>query len=138
MVAKVEGSGRVKGTPNRPTKLIWQLLEQRNFDPLVEMINMATDRALDPEIRAKCVRELARYVYPQRKAQMLPVEFTVDEANQANTARDILKRVAAGEITPDAGVLLLNTIDRIGHVVESMEMQDALNEWKASRPDAKK
>ena len=67
---------------------------------------------------------------------MLPVEFTVDEANQANTARDILKRVAAGEITPDAGVLLLNTIDRIGHVVESVEMQDALNEWKETRNNA--
>ena len=133
MVAKVEGSGRVKGTPNRPTKLIWQLLEQRNFDPIVEMVAMAPDTKLDAEVRAKCVREIARYVYPQRKPQLTPVEFTVDESNQANTARDILQRVASSAITPDVGLTLLNSLDRVTNVVEATELQELLTEWRASK-----
>jgi hypothetical protein len=60
--------GRTAGTPNRRTKEVAELLESLGCDPIEGMVRIAMDAANSPELRGKMYSDLARYVYPQRKA----------------------------------------------------------------------
>tara|TARA_R100000656_G_scaffold59600_1_gene46400 strand:- start:897 stop:1313 length:417 start_codon:yes stop_codon:yes gene_type:complete len=76
------GPGRKPGSRNHRTKVSAQqkLREVEDklgvtIDPLEGMAHIAADRAQDVQIRLTALRELAKYVYPQRKA----VDMTIEE-----------------------------------------------------------
>ncbi len=60
--------GRAKGTPNKRTVEVKQILEQQGCDPIEGMIRIAENTELDITIRLSAYKELAQYVYPKRKA----------------------------------------------------------------------
>ena len=74
--------GRKPGSRNHRTKVSAQqkLREVEGklgvtIDPLEGMAIIAVDAAQDVQIRLTALRELAKYIYPQRKA----VDMTIDE-----------------------------------------------------------
>ncbi len=57
--------GRIKGTPNRSTPHLIEMLEELQFDPVRELIQLMPD--LSPERRAGVLLELMSFIYPKRK-----------------------------------------------------------------------
>ncbi len=60
--------GRPKGTPNRKTREVQDILAKLKCDPIAGMAKIALNPKHSPELRGKMHAELAKYVYPQRKA----------------------------------------------------------------------
>lgn len=66
-----ENAGRKKGTPNKRTKELQEVLGAFNpAEKLMEIYNSTEDE----QLKASICRDLLKYVYPQRKA----VEMTAD------------------------------------------------------------
>ena len=87
MAKGIKTGGRLKGTPNKKTKTIKELLEQdfMGFNPVSEMINLYnTD--IDVVQKIVILKELANYVYPKRKA--IDCIFTDTEPIQINFCRE--------------------------------------------------
>jgi hypothetical protein len=77
LVWKIEGSrvalgrktgGREKGTPNKRTHEVQEMLAELDCDPIQGMARIAMDEANSPELRGRMLAELAQYAYPKRKA----------------------------------------------------------------------
>jgi len=60
--------GRPKGTPNRKTLELAELLESLDCDPIAGMVGIANDPEASLELRGRMFAELAQYRYPKRKA----------------------------------------------------------------------
>jgi len=63
--------GRRKGTPNKRTQEVQELLAELGCDPIKGMSQIALDVENPIEIRARMFVELAQYVAPKRKALAL-------------------------------------------------------------------
>ena len=62
---KPENSGRKKGTPNKKTKELMEILGSFNpAEKLMEIYNSTEDE----QLKASICKDLLKYVYPQRKA----------------------------------------------------------------------
>ncbi len=65
-MAKIEGSGRKKGTPNKKTLILSEILDSLDCDvptKLIDLLNL-----LDPDKQADVLLELMSYLFPKRKA----------------------------------------------------------------------
>ncbi|MDP8991215.1 MAG: hypothetical protein M3N41_14185 [Acidobacteriota bacterium] len=60
--------GRITGTPNRKTTEVAALLESLNCNPIEGMVQIAQNPDASLELRGKLFSDLAKYVYPHRKA----------------------------------------------------------------------
>ncbi len=67
---KPANSGRQKGTPNRRTKDAATILKRLKFCPLTNMVEvaLAAKESDNLALQGQMSRDLARYLYPQRKA----------------------------------------------------------------------
>lgn len=68
MAIGIKSGGRVKGTPNKRTADVAELLNALGCDPVEGMARIAMNEAHAPEIRGKMYAELAGYLFPKRKA----------------------------------------------------------------------
>jgi len=72
--------GRKPGARNHRTKVSAQTKLQEveaeigPMDPLEGMARIAADMSLDVQVRLTALKELARYIYPQRKAIDMSIE----------------------------------------------------------------
>lgn len=87
MAKGIKTGGRTKGTPNKKTINIQELLETEfeGFNPVRELI---TIYKTDIETAQKIVilKELSNYIYPKRKA--IDCSFTDKEPIQINFCRE--------------------------------------------------
>ena len=60
--------GRLFGTSNKKTELVAKKLAKLGCDPIDCLALIALDPETKVEIKVRCFSELARYVYPKRKA----------------------------------------------------------------------
>ena len=60
--------GRQKGTPNKKTAEIRELLLSLKCDPVSGMARIAMNKKNPPELRGRMYSELAQYMWPKRKA----------------------------------------------------------------------
>lgn len=65
---KPPGSGRKKGQPTKLTLEARIRLEELGCDPLEGMARIAMDTKAPIELRGRMYTELAKYIWPQRKA----------------------------------------------------------------------
>lgn len=63
-----KAGGRRKGTPNKSTLAVQEMLDKLGCDPIEVMAKIAMNRKNPPELRGKMASELAKYIHPQRKA----------------------------------------------------------------------
>ena len=61
-------NGRGKGSKNKKTLLVEDMMERHEYSPIESMIILAQDTKTDLGIRAKLHSDLACFVYPKRKA----------------------------------------------------------------------
>lgn len=97
MVAKgTRVSGRKKGTPNKKTVEIAEILAELNCNPIEGMARIAMNPKNTPELRGRMFAELAQYIAPKRKA----VEVSVrDPAKGDYTLEEVLstyRRLSVG------------------------------------------
>jgi len=64
----VKTGGRQKGTPNKATQTVLEILNRYNHDPIVALIKIAQDKSNDVGLRAKVNNDLASFIYPKRKS----------------------------------------------------------------------
>ena len=60
--------GRLRGTPNKRTQAVSDLLEVIGCDPINGMATIAMNPANSPELRGRMYSELAQYLFPKRRA----------------------------------------------------------------------
>lgn len=71
-------AGRKKGTPNKKTKELIEILGAFNpAEKLVEIFNETDDK----DLKASIAKELMKYVYPQRKAVEMTGDIELPEIN---------------------------------------------------------
>ena len=90
MARGFKSGGRSRGTPNRRTTEVSELLAKLGCDPLKGMARIAMKRRNPVELRAQMFKELAPYVYPKRKAVddfPLGEDFAPDEPQESAAAR---------------------------------------------------
>lgn len=64
---RAHGAGRKPGTPNKDTRTLEEICVQYEISPFEAMIELALETR-DPYLKFNCLKELAKYIYPQRKA----------------------------------------------------------------------
>lgn len=65
-MGKIEGSGRKKGTPNKKTLVLTDILESLDCDVTQKLTEILPQ--LQPEKQADVLLELMSYIFPKRKA----------------------------------------------------------------------
>lgn len=84
--------GRRKGTPNKRSVSLAELLEKRDFEPIGEILNLLP--VLSPKEQAGVLLNLLPYLYPKRKSidlaitQEAPPE-QIDDSPEARKDREI-------------------------------------------------
>ena len=68
MAIGIKSGGRAKGTPNKRTAEVAELLYALDCDPVEGMARIAMNEAHAPELRGRMYAELAGYLFPKRKA----------------------------------------------------------------------
>ena len=70
--------GRSKGTPNRRTREITELLDALDCEPVAGMAAIAMDERNPVELRGRMYAELANYVHAKKRA----TEIKADDGNR--------------------------------------------------------
>ena len=91
MARERKTGGRRRGTPNKRTQQVAELLLELDCDPIRGMAEIAADKQHPIELRARMYAELAHYVYPKRKAVDMhhdgldePYRFTINIGDPHN------------------------------------------------------
>lgn len=63
---KIDGSGRQKGTPNKKTLILTEILDSLDCDVTQRLTELLPQ--LQPEKQADVLLELMSYIFPKRKA----------------------------------------------------------------------
>jgi hypothetical protein len=66
--AKIPGSGRKPGQPNKATLHVQELLKAHGCNPFDVLVDILNDPDTSPDLRVKIASELAGYCAPKRKA----------------------------------------------------------------------
>lgn len=83
---KREGSGRKKGTLNKPTQDLFDICSKHNVNVFEAMI-MLTANEQDPTKKFERLAKVAPYLYPQRKAVEMNATVTNNEEHQKEIDR---------------------------------------------------
>lgn len=85
--------GRTKGTPNKRTQELCELMEDKfpGYNPVVQMAGIALDKDVEINIRVQCAKEVAQYLYPKRKAVELKGEIEAGPVMEEVTRQKLTK-----------------------------------------------
>lgn len=88
--------GRVKGTPNKSTQSVNDKLAALGCDPIAGLVGLCVIamEAKDYELAFKCLKELAQYSLPKRKAIEIDLEAHVNGEVTILTDQEIIVRIA--------------------------------------------
>ena len=72
--------GRIKGTPNRDKQALRERLSSLypDYDPILAMVEMANDEALEPSMRLDCHKTIANYIHPKMRS----IEHIIEDEPQ--------------------------------------------------------
>ena len=72
--------GRTKGTPNRDKQALRERLSSLypDYDPILAMVEMANDVALEPSMRLDCHKTIANYIHPKMRS----IEHIIEDEPQ--------------------------------------------------------
>ena len=72
--------GRAKGTPNRDKQALRERLSSLypDYDPILAMVEMANDEALEPSMRLDCHKTIANYIHPKMRS----IEHIIEDEPQ--------------------------------------------------------
>ena len=84
--------GRKKGTPNKKTKDVMELLESMGCNPIERLVSIAEDPEVDVAVRVRIYAELASYIFPKRKS--MSIDMSVKTEPYQQRLIKLLKEVA--------------------------------------------
>ena len=93
MTIRNKTGGRLKGTPNKSTNTVRELLSSLGCDPIEGMAKIAIDENVDIRIRAQMYRDLAPYVYPRLSATDLSVQKVEAPRSTPTTKQELLEAI---------------------------------------------
>ena len=72
--------GRTKGTHKRDKQALRERLSSLgpDYDPILAMVEMANDKALEPSMRLDCHKTIANYIHPKMRS----IEHIIEEEPQ--------------------------------------------------------
>jgi len=85
----IKTGGRKKGTPNKATLVVTDILQANDMNLVQSAINLYT-QSLDPEFKLKVLSLLIPYVYPKR-VDSEPEALDVTPETSASEALDYIK-----------------------------------------------
>tara|TARA_R110000803_G_scaffold80954_1_gene146824 strand:+ start:861 stop:1175 length:315 start_codon:yes stop_codon:yes gene_type:complete len=87
--------GRVKGTPNKSTQSVNDKLAALGCDPIEGLVKLAVIgmESQDYELAFKCLKELAQYALPKRKAIEIDLEAHLSGEVEVLTDQEIIHRI---------------------------------------------
>lgn len=112
-------SGNAGGRPKRESVLRKQL-EEGSDDAITQVLNAAAAGDM-----TACRLILERTV-PVRKASYEAIAFELDDSSLADTAKSVLRAVAAGELSPDVGTMLITAVNGTAKIIEVDELERRL------------
>lgn len=87
-----KAGGRTKGTPNKKTQNLKELIEENysGFDPIIELIAISKRGNVPIDLKVSILKDVAQYVYPRRKA--IEADITAETAitNPLKTIDEII------------------------------------------------
>ncbi|MCU0066363.1 DUF5681 domain-containing protein [Escherichia coli] len=112
-------SGNAGGRPKRESVLRKQL-EEGSDDAITQVLNAAAAGDM-----TACRLILERTV-PVRKASYEAIAFELDDSSLADAAKSVLRAVAAGELSPDVGTMLITAVNGTAKIIEVDELERRL------------
>ena len=88
--------GRTKGTPNRDKQALRERLSSLypDYDPILAMVEMANDEALEPSMRLDCHKTIANYIHPKMRSiehiiedEPQPISITIVKPESTSESR---------------------------------------------------
>jgi hypothetical protein len=98
-----KSGGRRRGTPNRLTLEVADVLAAIGCNPILGMAQLAMDSDVSAELRFKANAELASYVYPKRKSVDVSVQQSSHVFN-VNTSVHTSTEQSDGGNEPENGL----------------------------------
>lgn len=82
-----KAGGRKKGTPNKKTKNLAELIEENyaGFDPIIELIKLSKSDKASIDLKVSILKDVTQYIYPRRKS----IEADITAEANVNTHRTI-------------------------------------------------
>lgn len=76
---KTFGSGRKKGTPNKKTANLKELIEENyeGFDPIIELIKVSKQENLPVDLKVSILKTVSEFIHAKRKAIEAEIETEV-------------------------------------------------------------
>lgn len=114
-------SGNPKGRPpGRPDKRL--LATQQMLDEMRNIVAVLVGKALEGDTNAASV--ILSKVLPSLKAQAEKVNFTLNtEASASEQIAQVLDAIASGELAPDVGRLVIDSVKALAEVKASEELE---------------
>jgi len=113
-------SGRPKGIKDRRQKL-----QQAFADDANKLIRVVLDAALEGDMQAANIA-LAR-IAPPLKAQTERVQFELDpDRSTAEQAQQVMDAIAAGEVDPDTGKMLIDCLRSVAGIKATEELEQRI------------
>jgi hypothetical protein len=72
--------GRTKGTPNRDKQALRERLSSLypDYDPILAMVEMVNEEAIEPSMRLDCHKTIANYIHPKMRS----IEHIIEDEPQ--------------------------------------------------------
>ncbi len=115
-------AGKPKGTRNRSTQALDELLPQEDRQAIVAAL---VERAKGGDVSAANV--LLDRVWPKLRAAAPEVHLPLPEGSLADQAEAVVSAISLGEIGSDAGSELLQAFGVVARLREMTEMEDRLS-----------
>jgi hypothetical protein len=78
----IKTGGRQKGTPNKATETITEVLKKNNFDPISNIVNKYS--ALSVSEQLKVDLKLIEFLYPKPRFSEIPLQSEFDPVDAGN------------------------------------------------------
>lgn len=126
-------SGKPKGARHRATKVLETLLEADGQ----RIARAAIKAALGGDVAAQ--RLVLERLIPARRPQAATVHLpgVLDAVSLADKARAVCDSVAAGEIAPDAGRMVLDSLAAVARIVEASELEQRIAALEKSKDETR-
>jgi hypothetical protein len=126
--------GRAKGTPNRVTAEVRALAAEYGEAAMKELARLSTE-AENETARIAAIRELLRRAYGDGNS--VPISIDLPDTSTAQgvvkAIAAVVKAVAAGNITPEAGRELASLIETQRRAIETNDISERLARLEAER-----
>ena len=128
------GRGRPKGSRNKSTSVVQQLLEEHS-EPIGRKCVIEALKG-NPAALKLCMERLAPVRHDAPVRVKLPIVSTAQDVSTAE--QKVIQSIASGNITPNQGESIANTLEKRRKTIETVDMQARLERLERSDAERRK